>query len=86
MSSIFNSTFSRSLSRFFPAAPQKGMPCSSSFFPGASPTNSMSAFGLPLPTTIFVASLNSWVCFTSAASRKKNSGDFLFESMREKRI
>ena len=68
MFSLFSPTFSSSLSRFFPAAPQNGIPCSSSFFPGASPIKSISALGFPPPITMFVQSLNRGVLFTRAAS------------------
>ena len=36
----------------FPARPTNGSPCSSSSAPGASPTKTSSAFGLPVPKTI----------------------------------
>ena len=43
-----------SLSRSFPAWPTNGMPCWSSWKPGASPTNIRSAFGWPFPNTTCV--------------------------------
>src|SRR6266542_2070047 len=44
----------RSLSSSFPAWPTNGMPCLSSWKPGASPTNIRSAFGSPTPKTTCV--------------------------------
>ena len=37
-----------------PALPTNGSPCKSSFSPGPSPTNNISAFSLPTPKTRFV--------------------------------
>src|SRR5205807_6508507 len=44
----------RSLSSSLPAWPTNGMPCLSSWKPGASPTNIRSAVGLPAPKTTWV--------------------------------
>src|SRR4051794_14802286 len=44
----------RSVSSSFPAWPTKGRPCLSSWKPGASPTKSRSAAGLPAPKTTCV--------------------------------
>src|SRR5688572_29665246 len=43
-----------SFSSSFPAAPTNGIPCWSSWKPGASPTNIRSAVGLPAPKTTCV--------------------------------
>src|SRR3954447_20480694 len=43
-----------------PAWPTNGMPCRSSFAPGASPTNKRSAFALPEPNTTVVRVDASW--------------------------
>ena len=50
-------------SRNFPAAPTKGLPCWSSFFPGPSPIRRILAFLLPTPGTVCVLcsqSLHNW--------------------------
>src|SRR5262245_22052248 len=52
--SVIDSSIS---SRNFPAAPINGTPFRSSFFPGASPINTMSASMLPSPNTSWVACL-----------------------------
>ena len=49
----------RSSSRIFPACPTNGLPCKSSFLPGASPINTISALELPLPKTKLVRVLPS---------------------------
>src|SRR5688572_30500459 len=57
-------------SRILPAAPANGLPFSSSFLPGASPTNIILAASWPSPGTAFflvLASLQSGQPLTSAA-------------------
>ncbi len=52
-------TSSSSWSSSLPAAPTNGIPSSSSFAPGASPTNMRSASALPAPKTTCVRVLAS---------------------------
>lgn len=56
MSSLFKFMCASISLRMRPAAPTKGRPCSSSFLPGASPINIMSALGFPVPGTVLVRS------------------------------
>lgn len=55
VSSMLNPIECSNLSNSLPAAPTKGIPCSSSFAPGASPMNIIFASGFPFPNTIFLA-------------------------------
>src|SRR5439155_16917827 len=53
-SDLFSPMDSRSSVRNLPAAPTKGLPCSSSFWPGPSPTKMILASWEPSPGTAFV--------------------------------
>ena len=53
-SSRRNPAMAKSSLRYLPAAPTNGSPCKSSFLPGASPTISTRAEGLPTPNTVCV--------------------------------
>src|SRR6266576_6155943 len=73
---------SSSCSSSFPAAPTNGMPCLSSWKPGASPTNIRSESGSPAPNTTWVRpSASAHLVQPATSSPKARSSSTLVSSV-----